>query len=190
MWQWAQCCVVQRFSALQCTLAAGWPCAGQPELAWQLYLQQQALGGGVAELLALLANDCYRAAAWLWAARAFDALEFLQQQGGGGGAVAGAEGAAAWEGKRGACVAVFQAVTAGEMEAEVLRYAGCATNLGGGGLVVGLGCFRLCAAASSKHAELPQPQAVALLQGGAHPAAQLQQPPGRVHHPLGQEVGA
>ncbi len=87
--------------------------AGQAELAWQLYLQQQQAGGPVVEILQLIANDCYRAGAWLWAARAFDALECLNIQPG---------STSVWDGKRGACVAVFQEATSGEQPAEVLRY--------------------------------------------------------------------
>ena len=112
------------------------PSAGQPELAWQLYLQQQGAGPagqGVPELLALIANDCYRAGAHLWAARAFDALEYLgtPPSAAAAGAVGGQappgaqrpvmDAASVWEGKRGACVAVFQAATQGEQPAEVLR---------------------------------------------------------------------
>lgn len=101
----------------QCTMLLP---AGQAERAWQLYLQQQQQGGPVVQLLHLIANDCYRSGAFLWAARAFDALEFLGAQQAPAGGAAG--GGAVWDGKRGACVAVFQAVTKGELQLEVLRW--------------------------------------------------------------------
>ncbi|GAB4821295.1 hypothetical protein N2152v2_008341 [Parachlorella kessleri] len=87
---------------------------GQAELAWQLYLQQQQAGGPVVEILQLIANDCYKAGVWLWAARAFDALEYLNP-------AQPAMSTAVWEGKRGACVAVFQQAAKGEQPPEVLR---------------------------------------------------------------------
>lgn len=109
-----------------CNTLLALPCAalllpaGEAERAWQLYLQQQQQGGPVLQLLHLIANDCYSSGAFLWAARAFDALEFLEAQQAPAGGAAG--GGAVWDGKRGACVAVFQAVTKGELELEVLRW--------------------------------------------------------------------
>lgn len=108
--------------------------AGEPELAWQLYMQQEAAAaatgaGGVAELLQLIANDCYRAGAFLWAARVFDALEYLGAQPGGG--AGGAAVPPVWEGKRGACVAVFLAATRGDQPAEVLRCVCVGLGFGG-----------------------------------------------------------
>jgi hypothetical protein len=93
--------------------------AGQPEQAWQLYLQaQQRLGAApsVADLLHLLAGDCFQAGEFLWAARAFHALEYLQQQGVAAPAAA-ALGGGVWEGKRATCVAVFREVVHGRQEA-------------------------------------------------------------------------
>jgi intraflagellar transport protein 56 len=47
-------------------------------------------------LLQLIANDCYKCGAFFYAAKAFDVLERLDPS------------PEYWEGKRGACVGVFQ----------------------------------------------------------------------------------
>ena len=60
-------------------------------------------------MLQLLANDCYRAGAFLYSAKAFDTLERLDPN------------PEYWEGKRGACVGVFQQVVAGKAQKEDLR---------------------------------------------------------------------
>lgn len=60
-------------------------------------------------MLQLLANDCYKVGAFLYAAKAFDTLERLDPN------------PEYWEGKRGACVGCFQAVCAGRERKEVLR---------------------------------------------------------------------
>ena len=60
-------------------------------------------------MLQLLANDCYRAGAFLYSAKAFDTLERLDPN------------PEYWEGKRGACVGVFQQVVARRERKEVLR---------------------------------------------------------------------
>ena len=104
--------------------------SGQPEAAWQLYLGAQARMGPtppVADLLSLLGAELFDAGAFLWSARAFHALEWLQRQAqlqaGGAAALGGPTGAAAtaaaatWEGKRAACVAALREVVQGREEA-------------------------------------------------------------------------
>lgn len=99
--------------------------SGQPEAAWQVYLQAQAQAGAapaVAALLGLLGSELYRAGAFLWSARAFHALEHVQRQqallhGGALAAAAPAAAAAALEGKCAACVAAFREVVEGREEA-------------------------------------------------------------------------
>ena len=60
-------------------------------------------------MLQLLANDCYRAGAFLYAAKAFDTLERLDPN------------PEYWEGKRGACCGAFQLIIAGKEPQETLR---------------------------------------------------------------------
>lgn len=67
--------------------------------AWDLYLKMDTNSESFFTLQ-LIANDCYRAGSFYYAAKAFDVLERL-------------DGAAEyWEGKKGACVGVFQQVIA------------------------------------------------------------------------------
>ena len=94
-----------------------------------MYVAAQQRSGpspAVVELLHLLASDFWAEGAFLWAARAYSALEFMQQQGlavaaaavgmvaTGGGSVG-----SAWEGKRAAVAAVFREVAQGGAEAAV-----------------------------------------------------------------------
>jgi len=93
---------------------------GRPWESWNLYLSQSseavttggaaadgeatgpALSGSGWNLLYLIAHDCYKMGHFYYAAKAFDALEALEPT------------AEYWNGKRGACCGVFQAVIAGK----------------------------------------------------------------------------
>lgn len=68
--------------------------------AWELYLKIENTDESF-NLLQLIANDCYRMGLFLYAAKAFDVLERLEPD------------PEYWEGKRGACVGVFQQLVAG-----------------------------------------------------------------------------
>ena len=59
-------------------------------------------------LLLLIANECYKTGQYLYAAKAFDLLEQID------------ESPQYWEGKRGALVGVFQKVVSGEEPKESL----------------------------------------------------------------------
>uniref|UniRef100_A0A3B4AKZ2 Intraflagellar transport protein 56 n=1 Tax=Periophthalmus magnuspinnatus TaxID=409849 RepID=A0A3B4AKZ2_9GOBI len=67
--------------------------------AWELYLKMGTSSDSFS-LLQLIANDCYKMGQFYYAAKAFDALEKLDP------------GSNYWEGKRGACVGVFQLILA------------------------------------------------------------------------------
>jgi len=69
-------------------------------LAWELYLKMETSGESFS-LLQLIANDCYKMGQFYYAAKAFDVLERLDSN------------PEYWEGKRGACVGVFQLIIAG-----------------------------------------------------------------------------
>lgn len=72
-----------------------------PKKAWDLYLKMDTSSESFS-VLQLIANDCYRVGAFYYAAKAFDVLERL-------------DGASEyWDGKKGACVGVFQQVIAGK----------------------------------------------------------------------------
>lgn len=71
---------------------------GKAKAAWEIYAQQDGSGEAFG-LLQLIAHDTYARGAFLYAAKAFDALERIDPN------------PKYWEGKRGACAGVFQART-------------------------------------------------------------------------------
>uniref|UniRef100_A0A671TKI9 Intraflagellar transport protein 56 n=1 Tax=Sparus aurata TaxID=8175 RepID=A0A671TKI9_SPAAU len=77
-------------------------------LAWELYLRMGTSSDSFS-LLQLIANDCYKMGQFYYAAKAFDALEKLDP------------GSNYWEGKRGACVGVFQLILANKESKETLK---------------------------------------------------------------------
>jgi intraflagellar transport protein 56 len=81
---------------------------GNPRSAWELYLKMTSSNESF-NLLQLIANDSYRMGHFLYAAKAFDVLERLDPD------------PEYWEGKRGACVGVFQQVIAGKASKEDLQ---------------------------------------------------------------------
>lgn len=81
---------------------------GKARQAWEIYLKMEGTQESFA-MLQLLANDCYRAGAFLYAAKAFDTLERLDPN------------PEYWDGKRGACVGAFQMVIANKERKETLR---------------------------------------------------------------------
>ncbi|MCL4133791.1 UNVERIFIED_CONTAM: hypothetical protein GTU68_042942, partial [Idotea baltica] len=68
---------------------------GKPRQAWDIYLNMDTSPEAFS-LLQLIANDCYKMGQFFYAARAFDVLEHLDPN------------PEYWEGKRGACVGMFQ----------------------------------------------------------------------------------
>eukprot|EP00455_Lapot_gusevi_P015366 TRINITY_DN1776_c0_g1_i3.p1 TRINITY_DN1776_c0_g1~~TRINITY_DN1776_c0_g1_i3.p1 ORF type:complete len:194 (+),score=64.76 TRINITY_DN1776_c0_g1_i3:416-997(+) len=81
---------------------------GNAREAWELYLKMDTSSDSF-QLLALIANDCYKVGSFYYAAKAFDVLERLDPN------------PEYWDGKRGACCGVFQAVIANRMKKEQLR---------------------------------------------------------------------
>lgn len=81
---------------------------GNPRSAWELYLKLTNSSESFL-LLPLIANDCYKMGHFLFAAKAFDVLERLDPD------------PEYWEGKRGACVGVFQGVIAGKASRDDLQ---------------------------------------------------------------------
>lgn len=75
--------------------------------AWELYLKMETSAESFS-LLQLIANDCYKMGQFWHAAKAFDMLERLDPS------------PEHWEGKRGACVGVFQRIVAGQQNKELL----------------------------------------------------------------------
>uniref|UniRef100_A0A8C3B315 Intraflagellar transport protein 56 n=1 Tax=Cyclopterus lumpus TaxID=8103 RepID=A0A8C3B315_CYCLU len=77
-------------------------------LAWELYLKMGTSSESFS-LLQLIANDCYKMGQFYYAAKAFDALEKLDPE------------SNYWEGKRGACVGIFQLILANKESKETLK---------------------------------------------------------------------
>ncbi|KAI4888489.1 hypothetical protein NFI96_011220 [Prochilodus magdalenae] len=77
-------------------------------LAWELYLKMETSSDSFS-LLQLIANDCYKMGQFYYAAKAFDVLERLDPN------------PEYWEGKRGACVGIFQLILAGREPRESLK---------------------------------------------------------------------
>ncbi|XP_051940765.1 intraflagellar transport protein 56 [Hippocampus zosterae] len=77
-------------------------------LAWELYLKMGTSSDSFS-LLQLIANDCYKMGQFYYAAKAFDALEKLDPD------------SNYWEGKRGACVGIFQLILANKESKETLK---------------------------------------------------------------------
>ncbi|KAK2816835.1 hypothetical protein Q5P01_025026 [Channa striata] len=77
-------------------------------LAWELYLKMGTSSDSFS-LLQLIANECYKMGQFYYAAKAFDALEKLDP------------GSNYWEGKRGACVGIFQMILANKESKETLK---------------------------------------------------------------------
>jgi len=80
----------------------------KPKSAWELYLRMETSNDSFS-LLQLIANDCYLKGHFFYSAKAFDVLERLDPN------------PEYWEGKRGACVGVFQAIIAGKEKRDQLR---------------------------------------------------------------------
>ncbi|NXG58068.1 IFT56 protein, partial [Hemiprocne comata] len=80
----------------------------KPQMAWNLYLKIETSAESF-NLLQLIANDCYKMRQFYYAAKAFDVLEKLDRN------------PDYWEGKRGACVGVFQMILLGQEAKETLR---------------------------------------------------------------------
>ncbi|CAL9700450.1 unnamed protein product [Knipowitschia caucasica] len=77
-------------------------------LAWELYLKMGTSSDSFS-ILQLIANDCYKMGQFYYAAKAFDALEKLDP------------GSNYWDGKRGACIGVFQMILANKEPKETLK---------------------------------------------------------------------
>ncbi|XP_046390131.1 intraflagellar transport protein 56 isoform X2 [Ischnura elegans] len=80
----------------------------KPQDAWELYLKMEASPESF-NLLQLIANDCYKMGHFYHAAKAFDMLERFDPN------------PEYWEGKRGACIGMFQKVIACEEPKSILK---------------------------------------------------------------------
>ncbi|RKO86192.1 Tetratricopeptide repeat protein 26 [Blyttiomyces helicus] len=80
----------------------------KPRLAWELYLKMETSSESFS-LLQLIANDCYKMNHYFFSAKAFDVLERLDPN------------PEYWEGKRGACIGVFQQIVSGQEPKESFR---------------------------------------------------------------------
>lgn len=80
----------------------------QPKKAWELYLKMDTSNESFS-LLQLIANDAYKVGSFYYSAKSFDVLERLDPN------------PEYWDGKRGACVGLFQQVVAGKEPADALR---------------------------------------------------------------------
>ncbi|XP_014893139.1 intraflagellar transport protein 56 isoform X1 [Poecilia latipinna] len=78
------------------------------QLAWELYLKMGTSSDSFS-MLQMIANDCYKMGQFFYSAKAFDALEKLDPS------------SNYWEGKRGACVGVFQLILANKEPKELLK---------------------------------------------------------------------
>eukprot|EP01061_Rhynchopus_euleeides_P016732 TRINITY_DN28047_c0_g1_i1.p1 TRINITY_DN28047_c0_g1~~TRINITY_DN28047_c0_g1_i1.p1 ORF type:complete len:559 (+),score=224.25 TRINITY_DN28047_c0_g1_i1:259-1935(+) len=101
----------ERYRAEYCYLAWLARChiyRKQPKRAWELYLKMDTRNESF-NLLTLIANDCYRVGCFYHSAKAFDVLERLDPN------------PEFWDGKRGACIGVFQQVIAQKEPTDALR---------------------------------------------------------------------
>ncbi|CAK8695657.1 unnamed protein product [Clavelina lepadiformis] len=80
----------------------------RPQLAWELYNKMETSSDSFS-LLHLIANDCYRTRQYYIAAKAFDLMERLDSN------------PEYWEGKRGACVGLFQMIISGDEPRETIQ---------------------------------------------------------------------
>eukprot|EP01135_Chromosphaera_perkinsii_P009978 Nk52_evm13s1992 gene=Nk52_evmTU13s1992 len=91
-----------------CCLARCYIMNKKPRLAWEIYLKMETSSESFS-LLQLLSNDCYKMGQFYYSAKAFDVLERLDPN------------PEYWEGKRGACIGIFQQIIAGHEPRETLR---------------------------------------------------------------------
>lgn len=80
----------------------------KPRLAWELYVKMETSAESF-QLVQLIANDCYKMGQFYYSAKAFDVLERMDPN------------PEYWEGKRGACMGIFQQIVAGHEPRETLR---------------------------------------------------------------------
>ncbi|EFJ05460.1 hypothetical protein SELMODRAFT_137150 [Selaginella moellendorffii] len=81
---------------------------GKANIAWEHFLRLEA-SDETFSFLQLIANECYKTCQYLYAAKAFDAIEEMD------------ESMDCWEGKRGACLGVLQKVISGEEPCESIK---------------------------------------------------------------------